>query len=48
LSKEASTAFHRFSHWVGPTCSIPKAIWPEHFSASHNASMSSVKIHFHN
>jgi hypothetical protein len=40
LSKEASTAFHRVSHWVGPTGAIPKASCPEHGSASLNSSTS--------
>jgi hypothetical protein len=38
LSKEASTAHHHVSHWVGPTGAIPKASCPEHGSASHNSS----------
>jgi hypothetical protein len=38
LLKEASTAFHRVSHWVGPTGTIPKASSPAHFRASLNFS----------
>jgi hypothetical protein len=38
LSNEASTALHRVSHWVGPTGAIPKAVCPEHGSASPNSS----------
>jgi hypothetical protein len=38
LSKEASTALHRVSHWVGPTGAIFKAGSPEHGSTSHNSS----------
>jgi hypothetical protein len=37
LSKEASTALHRVSHWVGPICDIPKASRPLHGSASLNS-----------
>jgi hypothetical protein len=38
LSKEASTALHRVSHWVGPTSAIPKVSCPEHGSTSLNSS----------
>jgi hypothetical protein len=38
LSKEASTALHCVSHWVGPSSAIPNAGCLEHGSASLNSS----------
>jgi hypothetical protein len=38
LSKEASTALHHVSHWVGPTGAIPKGGCPKHGSTSLNSS----------